>query len=778
MTKTIQTVLLAIFAAGSAVGAPFNIADPAMPNFSDAQKETQRAKGRELLPFLSSSLAQGEKKIIVAPGEYRLVQKRGEKLLLFNDLTNVDIIGDGVTIYIERPSYENATSGLEFNRCSAVGARGFTIDFDPPLYIQGRVTAIDGKSVDLEVSPGFPVSDKTRPEKVLYFKPNGSLIPHRMEFLERTELLGGRNLRVHTKFGWINQDPYRQHGRLEIGDYVTVQGRIGGSLTSVECEKMRFEDLTFYGAPGFGIHEREGAGGNAYRRCRIIRAPGTCRLLAANADMFHSYDMGQGPLIEGCEFSWSSDDCVNIHGFFSTVYEQTAPDELLVLCVMKRNFTVGTDLVFYGFNSFSDAGRARILGVDEISDKTMIENAKKMSQEMHTRDYPGGQLFRVKLDHPVPAPKHTLVASPDACGKGFIVRGNYFHDSITRGVLINGSAEGIIEGNRIERTGMPGILLQSDRYWLEGPVPYGITIRSNTIVDALSMLTDFSVTAVTVGAVTAIIGTKSLSPVAPLRDLAITGNTIERPGFTGILVANATNVLIADNRVLSPIPQKPMILGGPVGQLFFGETPDCGIFTTASKNVVFRNNQVTDIGNFCAASEVRGKWMDGAMPIVKPPLKKELSNRMIRRDDGSFEPFDAATGAVLEYQGDVPLENGIHECYRAHPPFNGVKRGSVAWTENLEIGNSPQLTIQIGRGDMAGGDGVIIRVYLKEESQPDSGFVLAHEQAVTGKGWQQQVVPVARWMHKKATVRVEIYSGPTVVNDSCYITGLELGVPR
>ena len=65
------------------------------------------------------------------------------------------------------------------------------------------------------------------------------------------------------------------------------------------------------GRPGFAITEIDGEGGHVYRRVRVgshgrqhAEDSGDHRyLVGANADAFHSVDVGRGPLLEDCDFS-------------------------------------------------------------------------------------------------------------------------------------------------------------------------------------------------------------------------------------------------------------------------------------------------------------------------------------------------------------------------------------------------------------------------------------------------------------------------------------------
>jgi len=62
----------------------------------------------------------------------------------------------------------------------------------------------------------------------------------------------------------------------------------------VETEKVIFNSLSIYGSTNLAIHEQGGAGGNVYHNLKLIRRPGSNRLMVSNADGFHSSCTGTG----------------------------------------------------------------------------------------------------------------------------------------------------------------------------------------------------------------------------------------------------------------------------------------------------------------------------------------------------------------------------------------------------------------------------------------------------------------------------------------------------
>jgi len=92
---------------------------------------------------------------------------------------------------------------------------------------------------------------------------------------------------------------------------------------------------TFYGlkllaSPGMGIQENGGAGGMVLKNVSIVPGPRpagatTDRLVSTNSDGTHFITVERGPTIQDCTFANTSDDAVNVHGFYYYVVQKTAP---------------------------------------------------------------------------------------------------------------------------------------------------------------------------------------------------------------------------------------------------------------------------------------------------------------------------------------------------------------------------------------------------------------------------------------------------------------------
>jgi hypothetical protein len=84
-----------------------------------------------------------------------------------------------------------------------------------------------------------------------------------------------------------------------------------------------------------GILENGGAGSMLLQKVSVVPGPrpkgaATDRLISTNSDGSHFITVEQGPTIGDCRFANTSDDAVNVHGFYYYVVEKPAPRRYLL----------------------------------------------------------------------------------------------------------------------------------------------------------------------------------------------------------------------------------------------------------------------------------------------------------------------------------------------------------------------------------------------------------------------------------------------------------------
>lgn len=594
-----------------------NLAFPEpMASWTDAQKNGQRQAAERLAQALTEAVRKGAAEFVVPAGDYRFGGD-GPRNLEIRGAANLCLQASGATFWFEPRQRLDA---LRLRECRKLTIRGLTIDYDPVAYSQGEITGIDpgGKSVDFRVDPGFPLPDASWTAqdgsiKSLFFDPAGQLREARMDWIASLEPRGGRDFRTTFKHGWM----FVYESGVRVGDRLCLPDRSMRHAVAIEnSEAVTMENLTIYASPHMALTETGGAGGHVYRGCKVVRRPGTGRLLACNADVFHSIQAKRGPRIEGCEFAHAGDDLVNIHGFFSLVVEQRGPRQVALVQPGGRSFGVGSSLEFFAWASLAPSGRARVKALTEWTGPALIESAAGIPGELarqgdrlaELRPRRGGVLV-VDLEEDVAVKRWDLAGCEDFAGNGAVIRDSHFHDGFCRGILSKPS-HAVIEGNRVERMGMAGILVQAERYWLEGPFAQDVSIRNNTLTDCCNMLGSRLRHESSLGAITVIsVAGREFSMALHNQHLEITGNRIARPGACGIFVANTRDSGIEENEITAPCTRKPLREQVSAGL----KVPGHAIFLAATENVRVRNNTVLEPGEHC-----RGEIGYGPGAAVSP----------------------------------------------------------------------------------------------------------------------------------------------------------------
>lgn len=527
--------------------------------WDEQSKAPQRDAAKKLVVNLRAALTRGDKNFTIAAGDYRFGSGQLPSLVIEGH--DIDIDATGANFWFNGQIRKDA---IIFKNCRNVRFHGATVDYDPFCrYAQGEVLSLDRieKTVTIRIDPGFPAPQASWMQKIgnikaVFFDPQGTLRATKLDWVKDLTTLDGSAFRVAFK----NDSLFRETNQVQPGDRLVLPDRSMRMVFQLaDCDKVTLEDITIYAAPAMALTEEGGEGGNVYRRCKVVRRPDTRRLIACDADIFHSTKVKHGPLIEECEFSYSCDDAVNVHSFFSPVIQQISPTEAVIVSFFKEDIAPGCELEFYDFDSLHSLGKATVTQATIRSD---LKNAARLIPGDIQRsgrkvgNFIGSVVepLQVILDRPVKLPPFALAMSNLRVAQGTIIRNNYIHDIVTRGLLVK-CADGLIENNRIERTGLPGIMLAVDRYFWEGPFPSHIVVKNNHLADAGDKVCRWPFFNGYQSSIVALnepgsIGSKPDD--TPISDIHIENNRIERSPLTGIYLANAEDSSISGNTFIQP----------------------------------------------------------------------------------------------------------------------------------------------------------------------------------------------------------------------------------
>lgn len=579
--------------------------------WDEDEKERRAAAGREVLEQIRRAGRDGSGTVRIPPGNYRFPGREG---MLLENLRDISLEAEGATFWFS----PEVTAGVHFRNCRNVRLSGLALDMEELPFLQGILLEVGEERLVIRLEEYFRRRFHEQRDqdhfRLMFLDVAGECETDNLDFIvprEKLSLDAAGNLLVPVS------EPVARHWRYQLrvprpGDRVVLGMRHEGGMLLVDgCEAMCFEAVTVYASPCFAFYEiGHGGGGNTYRGCRLIRRPGTDRLLASAADCFHSMNQRRGPLIEQCEFSWAMDDFVNIHGYFHVVLEQLAEDELLIVTPFGTALQSGMELTFFSAPYGREKFRAAVVSRRESAGSE--QEGLRRVRELYGRkfgiglqDFPGGSLCRVRFDRPLDTEPGDFACDYDNCGSGAVIRRNHFHDCHVRGILLK-AADCRIEDNRIERTALNGIILKPEFFWLEGPMPRNIVIQGNILTDCAFGHTALAAILVMCGCCAP--PSDRITPVVNMEGIVVAGNLIRRCNAgAGIAVFNSRAPRVSDNRIEAPFANPTA-----AGRIDLGERLDLSVEKISPEErgrLKESRSAIVFLG--CAGAECRGNTVPG-----------------------------------------------------------------------------------------------------------------------------------------------------------------------
>ena len=302
---------------------------------------------------------------------------------------------------------------------------------------------------------------------------------------------------------------------VSAGSLVTVHPRLGlshgtgkpGGITYLitNSSGVQTVNFTLHGGATEAIVEAGGEGAHTYRNVRLVRRKGRdpVRLLAANADGFHSTCVRVGPKLIDSELSFTGDDLLNIHSRMSLVLRPVGKTSAYIIDTAGSSSPgsydestflfpeagAGDSLAFWDLKTLAPAGSATITSAERCLDASVIAEARAAYDAITSPPYSqhighdfGTRVWLVKWDEAVAVERFAVVDVPRLRPMGAVIRNTLFHDAYMRFGLFE-SPGIIVEGNLFER-GFPFYIGATGVGWLEGPpMVDNVTVRDNVARD-------------------------------------------------------------------------------------------------------------------------------------------------------------------------------------------------------------------------------------------------------------------------------------------------------
>lgn len=293
----------------------------------------------QLRAFVQDGLAQGATHFRFAPGTYAcqdskaitdleaymrgegswdLGERTAEKniLLQLQGVPAITLDFQGATLL-----FHGLIQPFSFDQCGEVHISNVIIDWDRPLFSQGKIVSAAADYLDIQMQSEFPVHAGVPMAAMIDYMP-GSAYPLKgsidwFHFAEETIELSPQLLRLKLK------PPYQRANRPHsaafpaVGMHVALRHIMNykAALLFHQCRRVQLDAVTIHSVPGMGVIGH-GCGEVAMRQLRVVRRPGSGFALSANTDATHFIGCTGPIFFDQCLFEGMGDDAANVHGFY------------------------------------------------------------------------------------------------------------------------------------------------------------------------------------------------------------------------------------------------------------------------------------------------------------------------------------------------------------------------------------------------------------------------------------------------------------------------------
>ncbi|MBQ8751710.1 MAG: hypothetical protein IJZ13_01235 [Clostridia bacterium] len=535
--------------------------DSATPNFTAEQKSAQKKAGKALIEAIRLAARNPEISTFVIPaGNYGFeatnnVNGVNSGIVLMDIQRTEDnpftIEAEGVTFWLEMIDKPcgSVIRGLHLVNCSNIRINNLTMDGYTPCAIEGEITSIDkaGNRIGFKPYAGtMELTDiiveraiKGSEFRMVTVKANGDY-PAPLYNINNQwgpESTWGANLEVKGDTAWFTLktttlmntvftdkwlSTYGKNGTVEVGDGICI---LYGTVLAAcidNCKQIQMNGLNCYITKG-GFWENGGYGDHLWKDCYVGPRPGTNRLLGGEGNM--SQGLRHGSTYDGVVYGLTTDDSINIHGFWSTIQTVAAAAGGGYTCTIS-NAPVGI----------------------QAGDKAeLYTNSGKLVATLTVKEAPAAPKNYNGFTNPftfVEQPPENYaqlkVRWPASECDGFVIRNCVFSNIYQRALVNSGS--GVIENNLFLNHGS-NLALNSNTGAYEGGVMKNIVIRNNV----------FCSTANHPGATTVDISqTTNWANYVSAENITLENNVFVQCGKV-VSASNVKNLSVIGNLIVEPI---------------------------------------------------------------------------------------------------------------------------------------------------------------------------------------------------------------------------------
>jgi hypothetical protein len=519
---------------------------------------------------------------------------RIKRPVLIKQLSGFELNGNGAELI-------NTALGstLLISGASHVTIRNLTIDYDPLPFTQGTIAGFDHAAlvITVKVDPGYPddpaflatISDgffkvMDRQTRALKVGARDFLSPKKVE-------RAGEGL-IKVELQWSANDVFPSQLPVKVGDVVAISNGYSHAIVVDGSVSTAFVDFKLLASPGMGILENGGPGGMTLYKVSIIPGPrpkgaSTDRLISTNSDGSHFITVERGPTIEDCTFVLTSDDAVNVHGFYYYVVEKPGPRRYLLTPKWDIGLAAGDEIETCEQGTFRSLGRTKIAA---LTKRHAPELKAKIAQIWKNKS-PTTQpdlVYDVELEQDLPLKIADSLTSLTRIGAGTAVRRSSFHAC---GRVLVKSPNSVVEDCQFSYSAATALQAGSDiGFWSESGFADTLAFRNNRFIHSMTGANELTAGSGALGAIyvgmSAPEGAKGFQNNFQNRNVAIEGNRIDDSFSYAIFVDNVDGVRIVGNVIGQTFIRGSTFGAGEV----YGVNPTSAIFIGRSKNAEISNN--------------------------------------------------------------------------------------------------------------------------------------------------------------------------------------------
>lgn len=420
-----------------------------------------------------------------------------------------------------------------FKNCEEAEIRNVCLDWARPPFSQGTIVAASEEALEIEFDPEYPVNSMTPVAGLIDYVP-GSEYPLRgtvdwFQIAERTALTGPRTLRVTLKESLRAR--MREGGSRtvpDIGMSVIVRHIMNykAAFLFYGCERVKLENATVYAVPGMGVIGH-GCGDVWMRGLRVMRRPGSGRVMSANTDATHFIGCAGTIEFDDCLFEGMGDDATNVHGFYLSVRERREDDTL--------RCRVDADIQ-------SEYPEVPVVGdaIEFTGRRDLQSYATLHVREVET-DADGGIALRFREPLPERFSPDDLLANASRIAK-LRFRGSIVRNNRARAILVQ-TRDAEISGNTFDHCTGTAIHVNCADGWKESISTANVTVTRNEFLSC-----GFGAGTYRKASALAVMTESASAGLGTHRSFVFTDNQVRGNGVVAVRLESLNTALVSGNR--------------------------------------------------------------------------------------------------------------------------------------------------------------------------------------------------------------------------------------